>query len=260
MITGIVGLPGDGKTLLGVKFLLDDMAEGRKVYANFSSRKQRWDRVSWSKVMQLMNATVLIDEAHMWFPARSSLRETTKHELAIFQQHRKGGLNFIWTAQHEDRIDVALRELTAFVYQCRRFGPFVLWSKFQGLKSTQMLQRGIIRINKYQHEYWTEERVLGRDEVATETVVGCRPNWARYDDGFGRVWWRERNNGGPFLGRPESLWYESPYGGPWVRWDEDGYSPMISPEEEPDPAARRGAALRASGRSPRTGNTGAMIR
>lgn len=218
MITGIVGLPGGGKTLLGVHFLLRDRAAGRKVYANFTSKRGLWDRVTWERVRMMGNASVLIDEAHMWFPARSSVNETSKHELAVFQQHRKAGLELYWTAQNEARIDIALRELTAFVYQCRRLGPYILWSKFEGLKSSAILQRGLIGISSVAGEYWTEERVLARNEESIEPVVGVKPNWARYVDPCGRVRWRRRDSG-RFGGTPESVWYESPYGGPLVRWE-----------------------------------------
>lgn len=222
MIEGIVGLPGAGKTLFGVHLLLRDLSEGRKIFANFTSRRGLWERVAWDRVRNMGDASVLIDEAHMWFPSRGGLNETSKYELAVFQQHRKAGVNLYWTAQHEARIDVALRELTAYVYQCRRVGPFILWSRFEGLKSAAILKRGVIRIDRYGREYFTEERVLARNEVSGDPIVGVRPNWARYVDLEGRVRWRRRDSGmfgGSGEYGPESVWYKSPYGGEPFLWE-----------------------------------------
>lgn len=163
MIEGITGLPGGGKTLYAVRRLLEAKNKGRDVLANFHSRTGSWRFGLWSEVASAGNCLAVIDEAHMWFSARNWTK-TQQHELAVFQQSRKEGLDLLWIAQHENRVDVAVREVTAFLWRCRRVGRFIVCRQTTPDDPKQVTGRKIFRIDPglYQH-YFTEERIGDRD-------------------------------------------------------------------------------------------------
>lgn len=190
MIEGVVGLPGSGKTIFLVHRLLEARRAGRRTIANFSSADcpPRWERLPWQSITWVEDAFVAIDEAHMWFPARS-WDKTTQKELGYFQQHRKAGLDLIWSAQDFSRVDVALRELTAFAWSCQKVGPFVILRKFE-LSSQQRgmsLKREILFAPLIYPRYFTEERVLLRDEISRAPIVGVRPKLVQVENSEGRI-------------------------------------------------------------------------
>jgi Zonular occludens toxin (Zot) len=65
--------------------------------------------------------TIIIDELNLWAPSRlwQTLGVGVLNRWAYV---RKDGLEIIWTAQHEARIDKVAREVTDFIYSCRAFG------------------------------------------------------------------------------------------------------------------------------------------
>jgi len=180
MIEGIVGLPGYGKTLFLVKRLIEAKGAGRTVYANFSSRKGRWDRLGWKSLIDHEDCVIGIDEAHMWFPARG-YQNTTQNELGYFQQHRKAGVDLLWTAQNVARVDVALRELTAFFWKVDKLGDYIVARRYDDINFTSASKRIIFSAERYYPEYWTVERVLSRDEQSDMAIVGVRPSHARLE-------------------------------------------------------------------------------
>lgn len=180
-----MGLPGSGKTLLACRMLERAKREGKRCFANFSSVRGDWERVRWEEVVRLEDAFVVLDEAHMWFPAREWARQT-QDVLGIFQQHRKVGLDLVWIAQHESRVDVALRELTAFLYSCRKVGPVIISLRHEACGKSKVGSE-VWLASRYYGAYWTEERVLGRDEVCDDPIVGVKPNYARCVDELGHV-------------------------------------------------------------------------
>lgn len=160
MIEAYVGLPGSGKTLLAVARLLAE--KKRKRIANFYSKFGEWDFALWEDMREAGNALCVVDEAHMWFSARTWNKQT-QADLAVFQQHRKWGLDMIWIAQHESRVDVAIREVTAYVYRIRRIGGFCLIRKFEP-GETKPLNVRFWRMNKGLFgRYWTEQVIGDRD-------------------------------------------------------------------------------------------------
>src|SRR4051812_30452061 len=92
MIEAIVGLPGSGKTLWAVHRLLQAKKRGRHALANFLSRTGSWDFGLWADIAEAGNCLAVIDEAHMWFSARTWTK-TNQLELSYFQQHRKEGVD-----------------------------------------------------------------------------------------------------------------------------------------------------------------------
>lgn len=129
MIVGITGLPGSGKSLFGAKKIKEILKHSeRRVLCNFHVRDDSCEFALWDDMCNAGNALCVIDEAQVWFPSRGCIQKTTWQDLLAFQQHRKNGLDLIWIAQDETRIDVALRELTAFKYECHRFWR-LCWAK-----------------------------------------------------------------------------------------------------------------------------------
>jgi hypothetical protein len=163
MIEAIVGLPGSGKTLWAVHRLIKAKKQGRHALANFHSRTGMWDFGLWADIAEAGNCLAVIDEAHMWFSARN-WSKTNQLELSYFQQHRKEGVDLCWIAQHENRVDVAIRELTAFIYRVRKMGRFCWISKTTPDEPRKPLKRSLWLIDQglFQH-YFTEERIGERD-------------------------------------------------------------------------------------------------
>jgi hypothetical protein len=65
--------------------------------------------------------TVLLDELNLWAPSRL-WQELGIGVLNRWAYVRKDGLEIIWTAQHEARIDKVAREVTDFIWNCRSLG------------------------------------------------------------------------------------------------------------------------------------------
>lgn len=65
--------------------------------------------------------TVLIDELNLWAPSRL-WAELGLGVLQRWAYARKDGLDIVWSAQHEARVDKVAREVTDFVWSCSAFG------------------------------------------------------------------------------------------------------------------------------------------
>lgn len=124
MIVGIVGLPGHGKSLEGVReAVLAHNAGDCHVYANIPLNLERSTVVTPLTLASIRpgmcpckcrRVFVFLDEVHLWLPARRSLQLPVSW-LALFSQTRKMGWELWWTAQHETRVDRMLRDVTAFM-------------------------------------------------------------------------------------------------------------------------------------------------
>lgn len=163
MIEAVVGLPGSGKTLWATNRLIQAKRRGRDTIANFHSRTGMWEFGLWLDIVNRGNCLAVIDEAHMWFSARS-WGKTQQAELSYFQQHRKEGIDLLWIAQHQDRVDVAVREVTAFIWKVRKLGPFCWITKTTPEEPKRPLKRILWKIDPgiFNH-YFTEERIGFRD-------------------------------------------------------------------------------------------------
>lgn len=127
----IVGRRGSGKTLQATEYGLSRMRRGERVYANYGivdrERGLRAGRIhTLLDVMDLRDATVIIDEANLW----ASAREWSKippQVIAAWAESRKRGLSFIFTAQHEERVDKIIRELADWILVCERVPLLPRW-------------------------------------------------------------------------------------------------------------------------------------
>jgi SpoVK/Ycf46/Vps4 family AAA+-type ATPase len=129
----LVGRRGAGKTLLASKIAYGRMRDGEPVYANYP--------VSWGDAdaggsagriyslldcLDLTGCTIIIDEANMWCDSRSWQSIPTEVR-GSWQQSRKSGVSFIFTAQHESRVDTVIRELVDFLLVCERVPLVPRW-------------------------------------------------------------------------------------------------------------------------------------
>lgn len=209
MIEGYVGLPGAGKSAHGVLSLIEARRKGRSTIANFHSRSGMWEFGLWADFVEAGNCLAVIDEAHMWFSARSWTK-TQQLELSVFQQSRKEGLDLVWIAQSAARVDTAIREVTAFVWTHKMIGRFC-WARQYVLEDIDKQKRRSLRSRIFRvgpqitKHYFTEERIgdregngyrLGgttayrRDAVVPVIGDGCRliPNWVRIEFPTTTLW------------------------------------------------------------------------
>lgn len=115
MIIGMIGRPGSGKTYLMVARALREIKKGRTVFANFDMKGTI--RFGPEDLLDLPPGLVLIDEAHLWFPARGAMYLPPSW-LAMVSQTRKSGWDIWWTAQHERRVDSALKDVSNWFWLC----------------------------------------------------------------------------------------------------------------------------------------------
>lgn len=110
-IEGVIGRPGSGKTYAMTKMALDAADRDRMVFTNWGVVHPNCYLFAPDDLMNLPPGLVMIDEAHLWFPARMSLKLPMSW-LAGMSQTRKKGWDLVWAAQHESRVDKAIRDVT----------------------------------------------------------------------------------------------------------------------------------------------------
>lgn len=164
MVIGLVGLPGAGKTYKITQIALEAMKKGRKVYANYkiegATRYQDLTKIA----REVEEGVILIDEINLVCPSR--YWDNFPPELAYFwSQTRKLKLDIYWTAQHQDRVDKIVREITNWIWKINSlpFG-FRIMTKYLpeqiGKTKREVWGRQIFRINKkIFSKYNTYERI-----------------------------------------------------------------------------------------------------
>jgi hypothetical protein len=65
--------------------------------------------------------TIALDELNLWAPSRFWAKLGIG-VLTRFAYVRKDGLELLWSAQHEARIDKVAREVTDFIWSCKSYG------------------------------------------------------------------------------------------------------------------------------------------
>lgn len=121
MIIGIIGDRGSGKTLFQTYLAHCDFEQGREIYANYHLKfdyKLLDLKDLLSKIQnkeQLKNATLLLDEVHIFFESR---RSGSKKNLAgsyLATQSRKRSLDIIYTTQYLGQVEKRLRDNTDYL-------------------------------------------------------------------------------------------------------------------------------------------------
>lgn len=117
MIEGIIGRPGAGKSYWMTKKALETADRDRLVFTNWGVKHPNCYMFTPDQLLDLPPGLVMIDEAHLWFPARMSLKLPMSW-LGGMSQTRKKGWDLVWAAQHESRVDRAIRDVTSWMWLC----------------------------------------------------------------------------------------------------------------------------------------------
>lgn len=125
MIEGYIGRPGSGKSYTLTRRALAEAKRGRQVFANYPIDHPNCWVFGPEDLLHLPPGLIVIDEAHLWFPARQALKLPPSW-LALMSQTRKRGWDLWWAAQHETRVDRVLRDVTSWLWLCQS------WYRWRG--------------------------------------------------------------------------------------------------------------------------------
>lgn len=148
-IIAYTGRPGTGKTYSMVQQAIKLLNRGKVVYSNFhinwqGAKGKRFSILkfrfisydypknnlrSWTKlndILEIKKGYVIMDEAHLYMNSRR-WKEMPMEFMRKLAQHRKDGIHIVCTVQNIKRLDVIVRELVDYWYDCRRF--FFFWFK-----------------------------------------------------------------------------------------------------------------------------------
>ncbi len=117
MIEGYIGRPGSGKSYTLTARVLEEANKGRTVFTNYDVVHENVWRFREDQLLDLPPGVIVIDEAHLWFPARGALNLPPSW-LAMMSQTRKSGWDLLWCAQHETRVDRVIRDVSSWMYLC----------------------------------------------------------------------------------------------------------------------------------------------
>lgn len=117
MIEGFIGRPGSGKSYSLTRRVLLEADRGHLVFTNWDVAYKNVYRYREDQLLDLPAGKIFVDEAHLWFPARQALNLPPSW-LAMLSQTRKSGWDLYWCAQHETRVDRALRDVTNWMHLC----------------------------------------------------------------------------------------------------------------------------------------------
>lgn len=123
-ITGIFGLPGQGKTYEGVRLLLKAANEGRQCYSVTPINHPNVMQIEYDDVVDpwLPPGLIFLDEVHLVL----SYTVWTRLDPAWFEklsQTRKDGHDLIYTSQHHSKVLKQLRDNTNWGWQTKAWGP-----------------------------------------------------------------------------------------------------------------------------------------
>lgn len=124
MISLVVGRQGSGKTLFLVLRALQAAREGRRVYSNVHLRGIKYVPIRFSEIIECKysNGVLLLDEAHLYLPARAALSKKSRLIVDGFlSMVRKKRLDVLGSTQLERKIDVRFREEKDYLFVCSKF-------------------------------------------------------------------------------------------------------------------------------------------
>lgn len=120
-VEGFIGRPGAGKTYELTRRALLEADRDRLVFTNYPIVHPNIFLFEPDQLLDLPPGLVLIDEAHLWFPARGSL-QLPMSWLAGMSQTRKAGWDMYWSAQHENRVDAVVKNITNWMWLSGAWG------------------------------------------------------------------------------------------------------------------------------------------
>lgn len=190
MIIGYFGFNGSGKTLAMTKALLGYDT----VFVNFGFKgtpgQKICERMDCEQLFDVLHqyadlvgvgrerVALAIDEAGLNFPARS-WKNISKREAFLFAQHRKLGIDFLYTAQNFKMVDSILRQNTALCSYPRHFFGIFWESWYEGFERDKdlFLYRNIWTGKSYYGLYDTLEIVESTKFYETGTSTPVK-DWA----------------------------------------------------------------------------------
>ena len=117
MIEALIGRPGSGKSYELTRRVLEAADRDRLVFTNYAVKHPNVFMFTPDQLLDLPPGLIVIDEAHLWFPARMSLKLPMSW-LAGMSQTRKKGWDLLMAAQHESRLDRAVRDVCSWMWLC----------------------------------------------------------------------------------------------------------------------------------------------
>jgi len=123
-ITGIFGLPGQGKTYEGCRLLLKAANGGRQCYSVTPINHPNVMTIEYDDVVDpwLPPGLIFLDEVHLVlsYTVWSKLDPKWFEKLS---QTRKDGHDLIYTSQHHSKVLKQLRDNTNYGFQTTAWGP-----------------------------------------------------------------------------------------------------------------------------------------
>lgn len=126
-IEGHIGKRGSGKSYMLTKRVLKKWKKYEAVYANYQIDVPNFVPLLDPSQLIGLRASgprkqilIVIDEAHIWFPSRQSMKLPISM-MSLLSQSRHYGWVIWWAAQHEMRVDKALRDITDWMWLCRSY-------------------------------------------------------------------------------------------------------------------------------------------
>lgn len=123
MIEGYIGRPGSGKSYTLTARTLEAAKQGRQCFTNFGLKHPNVERITIEDLTdpQMPAGLVVIDEAHLWFDARLSMK-LPPSLLMRMSQTRKMGWDLLWCTQDEGNVDKRIKVVTNWMWLCGAWG------------------------------------------------------------------------------------------------------------------------------------------
>lgn len=190
-----VGRPGSGKTLALCKAMIGRMRQGIPVYSNVPitdpvSGRRSGVFSSWTHLRQLTdrglrNFTASVDEGNVLASSRKALKVPI-WLLSWWAQRRHYGAEVWITAQHENRVDVVLRETVDLIVVCERVRWLPKWvplfketpcypEELEALRGGKAAPSRYIYIPGYAYEGYDTAEIIEYDDMAENADPALLP-------------------------------------------------------------------------------------
>lgn len=132
MISAIIGLPGQGKSLSASIEMRNLIDRGYTVYSNIHLKEDRpnyhfFETKDWKIILGLQDGIIYMDEGQFILDARQ-WQDLPVEFRQLLQKGRHEGLDFVVLTQHIMQIDVAYRRLIFEAKKVVKVFSFKKWS------------------------------------------------------------------------------------------------------------------------------------
>lgn len=134
MVVGYVGFPRSGKTYRATTALLETIKQGRRAFANYDVKgAHRFTELQ--DILLIEDADINIDEINLICPSRY-FQKLPPSVASYWAQSGKAGNTIRWTAQDLARVDTIVREITEYIWVCKKV--FFTWHQACCYTSSQL--------------------------------------------------------------------------------------------------------------------------